>query len=301
MFELKTAEEIESAAKAAGIEPAALLAIAEVESGGQVFAVVDGRDEPLIRFEGHYFDKRLSDADRARARADGIASPVAGEVANPASQEARWRLLRRAAAIDRQAAYESVSWGLGKVMGAHWRWLGFGSVDALVAEAREGAAGQARLMMRFIDKAGLKRAIEQHDWEAFARGYNGPGFRRHGYDRKIAAAYARHTGGARPPAPRQLPAAAGEDLLGRGSQGAAVVDLQQMLTALGYPLDDDGKFGPATERAVKDFQREKGLAADGLVGPDTRAAIRKALPLGPTFGEIWAAATGWLKRLFSPG
>ena len=55
--------------------------------------MVDGRDEPLIRFEGHYFDKRLSDADRARARADGIASPVAGEVANPASQEARWRLL----------------------------------------------------------------------------------------------------------------------------------------------------------------------------------------------------------------
>jgi peptidoglycan hydrolase-like protein with peptidoglycan-binding domain len=51
---------------------------------------------------------------------------------------------------------------------------------------------------------------------------------------------------------------------------------------------------------VKDFQREKGLAADGLVGPDTRAAIRKALPLGPTFGEIWSAALGWLKRRFSP-
>ena len=93
MFERNTEEEIANVAESLGIEPAALLAIAEVESGGQVFARVDGRDEPLIRFEGHYFDKRLSDADRARARADGLASPVAGEVANPASQEARWRLL----------------------------------------------------------------------------------------------------------------------------------------------------------------------------------------------------------------
>jgi hypothetical protein len=299
MFDARTEKEIAAAAEALGIEPAALIAIAEVESGGQVFADIEGRDEPLIRFEGHYFDKRLSDADRARARADGIASPVAGEVANPASQEARWRLLRRAAAINRQATYESVSWGLGQVMGAHWQWLGFADIDALVAEAREGAAGQARLMARFIDKAGLKQAIERHDWEAFARGYNGPGFRRHGYDQKIAAAYARHSGVAAP-APKPRRAGGGEELLGRGSQGAAVVDLQQMLTALGYPLDDDGQFGSATERAVKDFQREKGLAADGLVGPDTRAAIRKALPLGPTFGEIWSAALGWLKRRFSP-
>ena len=192
-----------------------------------------------------------------------------------------------------------MSWGLGQVMGAHWQWLGFDSVDALVAEARQGAAGQARLMARFIDKAGLKQAIENHDWEAFARGYNGPGFRVNGYDRKIAVAYARHTGGAAP-APKKPRPGGGEELLGRGSQGAAVVDLQQMLTALGYPLDDDGKFGPATERAVKDFQREKGLPADGLVGPNTRAAIRKALPLGPTLGEIWSAALGWLKRRFAP-
>ena len=124
MFEPKTAEEIESAAEGLGIEPAALLAIAEVESGGQVFAVVDGRDEPLIRFEGHYFDKRLSDADRARARADGIASPVAGEVANPASQEARWRLLR-ARRRDRPAGGLRVGVvgarpGDGRALGSGW-------------------------------------------------------------------------------------------------------------------------------------------------------------------------------------
>ena len=85
--------EIEKVAQEFGIEPAALLAVAEIESGGSVFAVIDGRQEPLIRFEGHYFDRRLSGEAQARARAEGLASPNAGEVANPASQAARWRLL----------------------------------------------------------------------------------------------------------------------------------------------------------------------------------------------------------------
>ena len=293
MFDPNTVADITKIAAEFAIEPAALIAIAEVESGGQAFASVEGRQEPLIRFEGHYFDQRLSEPDRRRARADGISSPVAGEIANPAGQAARWRLLERAAAINRQAAYESVSWGLGQVMGAHWRWLGFADVEALVAEARTDAAGQVRLMARYIDKAGLAAAIRRRDWEAFARGYNGPGFRRHGYDHKIAAAYARHGG---QPAP-QPPATGGTpDLLGHGSRGQAVADLQQMLAALGYPLDDDGIFGLATERAVEDFQRERGLPADGLVGPHTRAAIRQALPLGPTLAALWAAAMGWLKR-----
>ncbi|WP_369294350.1 N-acetylmuramidase domain-containing protein, partial [Klebsiella pneumoniae] len=57
MFSKHTADAIEKAAREFGLEPKALLAIAEVESAGQVFARIDGRNEPLIRFEGHYFDR----------------------------------------------------------------------------------------------------------------------------------------------------------------------------------------------------------------------------------------------------
>ena len=109
MFNDQISEEIAVVAREFGLEPAALLAIAEVESGGWAFSVVAGKAEPLIRFEAHYFDRRLSHGKRERARTEGLASPRAGEIANPSSQAARWKLLERAAVIDRKAAYAAVS------------------------------------------------------------------------------------------------------------------------------------------------------------------------------------------------
>ena len=57
-------------------------------------------------------------------------------------------------------------------------------------------------------------------------------------------------------------------LLRKGSRGDTVKQLQN---ALG--LDADGKFGPGTEKAVKSWQSENGLEADGLVGVKSLAAL----------------------------
>ncbi len=292
MFTPVTADEIRQIAIEFGIEPAALLAVAEVESGGAVFALIEGRQEPLIRFEGHYFDRRLSGDALAIARTAGLASPSAGAIVNPASQAARWRLLERAASIDHRAAYESVSWGLGQVMGAHWAWLGFGDIDALVAEARAGAAGQARLMAKFIDKAALRPSLLAHDWEAFARGYNGPNYRKNAYHTKLAAAYRKFAAGSVVP-DKANPA---PKLLRYGSAGDAVRDLQILLSALGYPLAIDGKFGKMTEQAVIAFQHDHGLAADGIVGSATSKAISEAMPLGRSW---WGRLRGWIEKLLA--
>jgi peptidoglycan hydrolase-like protein with peptidoglycan-binding domain len=60
----------------------------------------------------------------------------------------------------------------------------------------------------------------------------------------------------------------------RGSKGQAVTLLQQLLHDYGYnPGVVDGDFGPNTENAVKAFQNDYGLTADGIAGPKTWAAI----------------------------
>ncbi len=297
MFSRNVIEEAVAAARRAGLEPASLLAIAEVESAGRAFALIDGRQEPLIRFEAHYFDRRLDADKRAMARAAGLSAPVAGAVANPGTQAARWRMLRQAMKIDAKAACESTSWGLGQVMGAHWAWLGYAAVEALVAEARSGAAGQFALMLRYIEKAGLKDALRRQDWPAFARGYNGPGYAKSGYDRKVAAAYRRHAGTGAKAATDTLP----EPLLLEGERGEAVRALQRNLTALGYPTAADGIFGPATAAALKTFQSRNGLAADEVAGPRTYTALRQALVAG-SGGTGWARlVVAWLFRLLRQG
>lgn len=62
--------------------------------------------------------------------------------------------------------------------------------------------------------------------------------------------------------------------LKRGAAGASVIELQRALAREGFdPGTVDGKFGPATERAVKAFQRARGLEADGIAGRMTQAAL----------------------------
>lgn len=62
-----------------------------------------------------------------------------------------------------------------------------------------------------------------------------------------------------------------------GDRGLEVVALQKALAeALERSLDADGVFGPATEDAVEDFQRRAKLEVDGIAGPKTMAALRKA-------------------------
>lgn len=68
-----------------------------------------------------------------------------------------------------------------------------------------------------------------------------------------------------------------------GSTGAAVRDVQNRLTEIGLSCADDapGVYGPATEAAVRTFQQQRGLTADGLVGAETwRSLVEAGRSLG---------------------
>lgn len=58
-----------------------------------------------------------------------------------------------------------------------------------------------------------------------------------------------------------------------GDTGRSVRVLQKLLRSNGYGVNVDGSFGALTESAVKAFQAQRGLTADGIVGPVTWNAL----------------------------
>ena len=62
-------------------------------------------------------------------------------------------------------------------------------------------------------------------------------------------------------------------LVRKGDQDHPVKTLQYLLRARGHTVTVDGIFGPMTEAAVRSFQQQKGLAVDGIVGPNTWSAL----------------------------
>ena len=68
----------------------------------------------------------------------------------------------------------------------------------------------------------------------------------------------------------------GDGITRDGKLQRLVAAAQWMLSGLGYdigPAGIDGKFGRATEAAVKAFQADHGLAVDGIIGPKTVHAL----------------------------
>lgn len=53
------------------------------------------------------------------------------------------------------------------------------------------------------------------------------------------------------------------------THGSDLLVWQQRMQDRGWRLDADGLYGPETARVARGFQSEKGLAVDGLIGPDT--------------------------------
>lgn len=68
----------------------------------------------------------------------------------------------------------------------------------------------------------------------------------------------------------------------KGMSGGDVKSLQRLLFANGYSVGksgDDGDFGPDTEKAVKNYQKDHGLDQDGIAGEKTLTELWNCNPL----------------------
>lgn len=83
-------------------------------------------------------------------------------------------------------------------------------------------------------------------------------------------------------------------------RGDDVRALQVSLNLLGFDTGrEDGILGDRTDRAVRDFQRNVGLPADGIVGSTTIDGLRRLRPVGPGPGRAAVREGESLRRLFA--
>lgn len=239
-----------------------LAAMVEVESAGKVFAEVNGQKRPLILFEPHIFYRRLKGDERDRAVAAGLAYSSQGKKPYPKTQAERWEQIEKAALINADEAYQSASYGVGQVMGYHWKALGFESLQALLDTMFAGVEGQIDVMLRYCRVNHLIDDLRDGRWLSLARGYNGPKYAQ-SYAAKLQQAAAKFGGSS----------ADRDGMLRLGSKGARVRELQTLLNRAGAKLAVDGDYGPSTRDALKVFQLKAGLKADGIYGPATEAAL----------------------------
>jgi hypothetical protein len=258
----ETAAAVRAKAATFKVPAAHLAALVEVESNGQIFAKVDGELRPLILPEPHVFYRRLEGDERERAVKAGLAYAAQGAKPYPRTQKARWAQLDRMANINFDEAYQSTSYGVGQVMGYHWKALGYASLQDFLDTVFSGVDGQIDAMLRYCVENDLLDDVAAGRWLTVARGYNG---------KKYAASYAKKLKAAAERYGASI--AVSDGLLRMGASGARVRELQALLVRAGFEVKVDGDFGPATRTALKAFQRSKKLKADGVYGPKTEAAL----------------------------
>lgn len=237
-------------------EPERLWAVIVVETNGAGF--LDNRN-PKVLYERHWFSRLTNKAYDGTAPRD-VSHHEPFQFGNASTQDkyvsgqANYDRIARAAALDREAALKSTSWGLGQVMGFNYDQAGYLSVEEMVDDMRKSEDAQLTAMARFIgNDSRMVKALQNGQWADFAKIYNGPSYKKNNYDIKLQNAYATAKAGD------------GADL--------DVRTAQLYLNYLGVNLTVDGLTGPNTRKKVSQYQSSRGLAPTGDVDAELLAAL----------------------------
>lgn len=232
------------------IDAPSLWAVLTVETRGSGFFP---SRRPAILFERHVFSDQTQ--GKFNHNHPDISNPKAGGYGK--GGDSQYDRLAKAIALDRKAALNSASWGIGQVMGFNAKAAGFSDVETLVQEMMDSENAQLLGMANFIVGKKLASALRTKSWADFARGYNGKSYAKNKYDSRLAAAYQRFRSGPLP------------DLIVRAAQIYLVfLDFD--------PGPIDGLTGKMTRSALNEFQEKNGLPETDEVTNETLAALEKA-------------------------
>jgi N-acetylmuramidase/Putative peptidoglycan binding domain len=281
MFNDQLIKALVGAAEGAGIVPAALLAIAEVETAGSTFEA-DGRT-PQFLYERHIAwreaAKRSTRLQALFAKA-GLAIPKwsrSTQYKDQGTSAKRLTLIGHARAIDAEVANRSASWGIGQTMGFLAEELGFANAVAMVDHMTGSIAGQIDCMIGEIRNKKLVEPLNALDWPHVARIYNGAGYAANHYDTRLADAHKRWV--------RRLATMAAGKYISQPDLGfEQTKTLQKQLKAAGFPSvgRPDGRMGRDTTGAIAAFQAHEGLPVTSIFDEETRAALAIAVPAEPS-------------------
>ncbi|WP_034948182.1 N-acetylmuramidase domain-containing protein [Erwinia oleae] len=171
-----------SAAKALNCEVAAIKAIVMTET--EIRGPFDDQDRPTILFEKHYFSRLTQ--KKYDASHPTISGPATMDYGTFSSQ---YKKLYAAMELDKLAAYKSASWGAFQIMGENYSSSGYSDIISFV-KGMETIGGQLFAFVNHVKNTPvLLHSLQSKNWSAFARYYNGPGYKKNKYDAKMGRNY----------------------------------------------------------------------------------------------------------------
>jgi hypothetical protein len=176
-----TIEEYRDIAARLSVDAPTLAAIRVVESAGRAF---DSTGHPVVLFERHLFS-RLTEHRFDASNPDISALAPGGYGA----LNAQWDRLRKAYALDPEAAYKATSFGMFQIIGMQHKTVGFETAAEYARFVSQSEANQVEVFARFVERRRALKPLQCLDWDGFAGRWNGPGSIRNEYAARLRTAY----------------------------------------------------------------------------------------------------------------
>ncbi len=179
-----TDQDFRDAAAVLSCDVTAIRAVCQVEAPKGGF---NPDNTPVTLFEGHKFYKYTG--GKFAVQAPDLCFKTWTRAHYGKTWEQEQSRLQRAIALDRDAAIRSASWGKFQIMGFNHAMVGFPTLQAFVNAMYASEREHLLAFIRYVQTAGLATALRQHDWAAFAGGYNGPAYAENNYHGKMETAF----------------------------------------------------------------------------------------------------------------